>query len=452
MARARYGDFVAERLAAAGRSEWRVSSRGAWTYVTPDVPQRDQGWKLHLSATLTSAHEVLSRTVPLLIEAEAPFKVASTSAELATLNSNHCPRPSSGKFITVYPLDDDHAVALMAALDRATTGLPGPAILSDRPYRPGGLVHYRYGAFRGRAYISNDGDLVPAITSPDGELVEDLRAAHFAPPEWARPPLPGSPGNPGEKAAKVLLDNRFVVREALRYANKGGVFRAIDGQDGKDVVVKQARAHVGGDERGLDARHLLANEAHVLELLQSTGVTPRLVAFFQQGGDGFLAEEALQGETLRAWNAAAWREEIPAAKDVIGIAQKVTAVLTVVHQHAVAIRDFTPNNLIVQPDGELRLIDLELAVPLSGVDEYHSDNDPGHRSLTPAYGSPEQEAGLPPCLSDDSFALGAVLCFLFTGEDPFIDPDSPLARSLHPVAAWLGSQPRADWCPNVSIV
>jgi hypothetical protein len=447
MARARYGDFVAERLAAARRSEWRVSSRGAWTYATPDVQQRDQGWKLHLSATLASAHEVLSRTVPLLIEADAPFKVASTAVELATLNSNHCPRPSSGKFITVYPKDDDQAVALMASLDRATTGLPGPAILSDRPYRPGGLVHYRYGAFRGRAYVSNDGDLVPAIIGPDGDLVEDRRAAHFAPPDWARPPLPGPLDQRREKPAEVLLDNRFVVREALRYANKGGVFRATDGQKGTDVIVKQARAHVGGDERGLDARHLLANEARVLELLQPTGITPRLVAFFQQGGDSFLAEEALPGKTMRAWNTATWTDEVPAAKEIAAIARKVASVLSVVHQHEVAVRDLTPNNLIVQPDGELRLIDLELAVPLSGVDEYHSHSDPGLRSLTPAYGSPEQASGLPPSLGDDSFALGAILCFLFTGEDPFIDPDSPVARAPQPIAAWLRSQPRAELVP-----
>ena len=134
--RARYGDFVESQLTASGRCQWRVSRQGAWTYAMPEVQPRDQGWKLHLSATLASADEVLRRAVPVLIEAKAPFKVASTAADLASLNSNHCPRPSSGKFITVYPSDDDQAVALMASLDRATAGLPGressPTVLIAR--------------------------------------------------------------------------------------------------------------------------------------------------------------------------------------------------------------------------------------------------------------------------------------------------------------------------------
>jgi hypothetical protein len=447
IATARYAEFVAEQLAAAGRCEWRVSRRDAWTYVTPDVPSRDQGWKLHVSATLGSAQEVLRRAVPLLIEAGTPFKVASTAADLASLNSNHCPRPSSGKFITVYPRNDDQAVALMASLDRVTEGLPGPVILSDRPYRPGGLVHYRYGAFRGRTYISNDGDLVHAIVGPDGDLVEDRRTAHFAPPEWAPLPFPENPRNPEQKPAEVLLDDRFLVRRAVRYANKGGVFRATDKRTGEEVVVKQARAHVGGDERGLDAGHLLANEAHMLERLQPSGITPRLVAFFQQGGDSFLAEEAVDGVSLRAWNAARWEADVPATSEILVVARRVAEALAFVHRHDTVVRDFTPNNLIVQPDGHIRLIDLELAVALTSADGYRPLDDPGHRRLTPAYGAPEQATGLAPTVSADNFALGAILCFLFTGEDPYIDPDSPMAGAADPVAAWLSTQPRARLVP-----
>ncbi len=48
-----------------------------------------------------------------------------------------------------------------AELDRVTAGLAGQTILSDRPYRKGSLVHYRYGAFGGRIELSNDGEYVP---------------------------------------------------------------------------------------------------------------------------------------------------------------------------------------------------------------------------------------------------------------------------------------------------
>ena len=160
--------------------------------------------------------------------------------------------------------------------------------------------------------------------------------------------------------------------------------------DGKKVVIKQARAHVGGDERGLDARHLLANEAHVLGQLGPTGITPRLVAFFEQGGDSFLAEEALRGETLRTWNAARWADEVPRLASASQWPQKWPMRWQSSTSQGPIVRDFTPNNLIIQADGQIRLIDLELAVAPGTLDGYRSDRDPGNRSLTPAYGGPNR--------------------------------------------------------------
>ena len=111
-----------------------------------------------------------------------------------------------------------------------------------------------------------------------------------------------------------------------------------------------------GETSGLDAWHLLANEAHILERLQPTGITPRLMAFFQQEGDSFLAEEAVDGVTLRAWNAARWEADVPAAAEILAVARKVADALAIVHRSETVVRDFTPNNLIVQPDGHIRLI------------------------------------------------------------------------------------------------
>jgi hypothetical protein len=59
-----YGDFVAKHVADAGCDRWRVRRGETWTYATPDAPERDQGWKIHLSATVANAEEVLRRAVP----------------------------------------------------------------------------------------------------------------------------------------------------------------------------------------------------------------------------------------------------------------------------------------------------------------------------------------------------------------------------------------------------
>ena len=78
------------------------------------------------------------------------------------------------------------------------------------------------------------------------------------------------------------------------------------------------------------------------------------------------------------------------------MARKVADVLAIIHRSGTVVRDFTPNNLIIQPDGRVRLIDLELAVAPDVLDDYQAHHDPGLRSLTPAYGGPEQAAGLRP--------------------------------------------------------
>jgi hypothetical protein len=130
------GDTSAvERQAVAG---WRVRVDTPWTYLTPDGwAARAQGWKLHVSATPLSAPVVLARAAEVLGSHRCSFKFASTLDELRRLLSRQTHRGSVGKFITVYPPDDQAAVAIAEDLHTATYGLPGPPVLSDRVYRPG---------------------------------------------------------------------------------------------------------------------------------------------------------------------------------------------------------------------------------------------------------------------------------------------------------------------------
>src|SRR5262249_60944385 len=108
-------------------------------------------------------------------------------------------------------------------LARATGGRPGPEILSDRRYRPGSVVHYRYGGFTDRAVLADDGCYRRVLVGPDGEVVEDRREAWFAPPSWAVPVLSDARSMPTASGpAGVLVGDRFVVRQAIRHASHGG--------------------------------------------------------------------------------------------------------------------------------------------------------------------------------------------------------------------------------------
>ena len=104
-------------------------------------PWPDQGWKLHVSATALSAVEVLEAALDVLLADGARFKVLNSIKLLNALNSGLFGISQIGKFVTVYPSDDSHAVRLAVDLDAVTRGRRGPRVPTDRALRPGSLVH-----------------------------------------------------------------------------------------------------------------------------------------------------------------------------------------------------------------------------------------------------------------------------------------------------------------------
>jgi hypothetical protein len=411
----------ARSLLEAGDPPWSWHVEGPWAYAGPPGARLpDQGWKLHVAATEASALAVLRATVPVLVAEGAPFKFAATQAYVRVLNSAAASRASGGKFLTVYPLDDDQAVRVAEACHRATAGLPGPAILSDRPYRPGSLVHYRYGGFRDQHAIDADGMVVHLIRTPGGDLVPDERRAAYQPPPWASDPFgdpepastaPGAVGAPGRP---ILLHHRYLVRAALRHANKGGTYLADDQRTGVPVVVKEGRPHVAGSASGEDARDRVRHEARMLERVAGLGRAPRLIEVFEQGGHVFLVEEHVPAPSLRDVVADGFDPPgtgLPPT-EVASIAALLAGTMAAFHGAGVVLRDFNPNNILVGPGGDLVLVDLELAHPV--------DEAPMLRAGTPGYASPEQLRGEPAGLADDYWSLGATIAHVATGADPYL--------------------------------
>ena len=169
-------------------------SDGDWSYSRPvseDDPE--QGWKLHVSATILSAAEIFAQAEPILRRNNALFKVPCRLELLRSLNSGLADFSQSGKFLTVYPRSTDEAVKLARELHRATRGLAGPRIPFDAQYRKGSLVHYRYGAFRRPA-----GGPSGFIRATGGRRYRDKRAPGRAVPHWLEDPFQKPPAQKSE--------------------------------------------------------------------------------------------------------------------------------------------------------------------------------------------------------------------------------------------------------------
>lgn len=451
----------------AGRGGWRLVSREPWWLAIPPGHQRrEQGWKLHLSATVVDAPAVLRAAARVLTADPCAFKFAATERTVRFVGGRGADRASAGKFLTAYPDDDDHFRRLAEGLHAATHGLCGPAILTDRQYRPDSVVYYRFGGFTDRAELDNDGMYRRILTSPDGSPVDDRREARFAPPPWAVPPLPANP-RPAQAAAPrstpageagqagqpdqamragtperadnarpavraVLLGGRYLVRQAIRHSTKGGVFLAEPmpagpvavapaepgRAPGEQVVVKQARPHTECDTSGQDSRDLLRNEARMLDLLAPRGLAPARLSLFEQNDQLFLVERRLDGQPLRQWvEARTAGAATPSRYDAVVMARRLVALLDRVHRAGVVLRDLSPTNVVVDPAGQPRVVDLELAAVVGTV---------GRRGGTPGYQAPEQSGDdrehTRAEISEDLFSLGALFFLLATGADPIL-PD-----------------------------
>jgi serine/threonine protein kinase len=377
-----------------------------------------QGWKLHVSANVVSAVDVLRRALPVLLNARVEFKVAATPELLLALNLGSLGDGQVGKFITVYPDDDAEAVRIATALDQATTGLAGPAVPSDRPLRPGSLVHYRYGGFAGQRYVQDRlGQVRPALSAPDGTLVPDLRLTKFAFPYWATSPFVPAATPAARTTRNLIIAGRYLTVAILYRSVRSSVRRVVDSESPAPLVAKQARRGSAVDWNGLDACDRLRHEAGILARLTPDPHFPRSVELVEQNEDVFLVMEDLGDLTLERYVAEqrGQSKPLPDAR-IVAWGRELAAAVGSMHARGLAYADLKSPNVMITPSGDLKLIDFELACSLD-------DGEGRQVEGTAGYLSPQRVAGAPPAVADDVFGLGALLYFMATGAEPSMAPN-----------------------------
>jgi hypothetical protein len=401
---------------------WRIrpqyDQEERWTYVEHcDFQIPKQGWKLHLSATCLDAERVLEAILPVLFAEPLAFKLTSTLSVLEWLNTGSGGLSQMGKFVTVYPGSDQQAVALAATLHKATAdrGLRGVRVPSDRPLMPDSLVHYRFGAFRSQWIRTPIGEWQPAVCDPTGELVPDNRTTVYSVPSWVTDPFVAAGIAVAPAPAAQVLAGRYVLVAMMHYSPRGTLHLALDTQSAMTCVVKTARPHAALDRSGRDTRDRLAHEAHMLRVLDPVPAIPRLIDFAQD--QPFLVMEDLAGETLEHWASRQRADRSLPAEKVLGIARQLVRILAAMHDRNVVYRDLKSSNIVLAPDGGVRLLDLELAHELgSGAIPFNGG--------TRGYMSPNQVANGRPAFGDDIYAFGAILYYLATGCEPSRAPDA----------------------------
>ncbi|MEU5399873.1 class III lanthionine synthetase LanKC [Streptomyces sp. NPDC005963] len=349
---------------------WERSRRGDWLSYSPRglrLPQ--QGWKIHISATLDNAESVLRRVLDYCVPRRLPVKFIPSPPLLLLRNAKYADRAGSGKFLTVYPHSEESFPEVCGELMELLDGEPGPYILSD--LRCGdGPVHVRYGAFAPRFCPGPDGRLVPAVADPTGTLVPDPRGPSLRIPDWVTPPAFLQPHI--EARTTVGMDQMpYEITGALHFSNGGGVYKARDPRTGENVVLKEARPHAGLAADGADAVARLERERTALEQLAGLDCVPQVRGTFEVGGHHFLALEHVPGTTLntvfaRRFPLSATQPGAEQLAEHAAWARKMHALVTdavhAVHERGVVISDLHMSNVMVSEDEEkVVLLDFEAA-------------------------------------------------------------------------------------------
>jgi tRNA A-37 threonylcarbamoyl transferase component Bud32 len=390
---------------------WTVAPGGVWTHVMPPGwSGLRQGWKLHLSATPVNAATVLANVARVLEDDPAAFKFASDRAMLYLMTSKNWPREGGGKFVTVYPADEDQFRRLAATLAEATAGLEGPYILSDRRVPGSRIVFYRYGEHQAAEGVDAWGQRVQHVISPKGERVSDRRQGYYRVPSWVDDPYGARSTRVLDSVGgKVTLRGRYEIHGALKFSNLGGVYRGQDLERGQPVVVRERRPYTGWIDDSTDGVALLEKEARILRLMDGTGWTPGFVDAFQVWEHHYLVMEEVRGMPLREYALSRYlgRRRIGSPRWLFTTFRRVVVdllrALDEFHRRGVILRDLTAGNVLVRPDRSLCIIDFEFAWERGGAQPYA----PGIH--TPGSASPQQMAGSPPVEADDYYALGAVV-------------------------------------------
>jgi serine/threonine protein kinase/Tol biopolymer transport system component len=268
-------------------------------------------------------------------------------------------------------------------------------------------------------------DLLDNACKDDPSLrreVESLIASHEQAQHLFELPAFEAGAGPLASDRAELVGRRIGDYKFLEQIGRGGmgeVYLAHDSRLGRRVALKLLPSRYTADEQRVRRFEQEARAASALN-------HPNILMIFEIGGvDGiqFIATEYVEGETLRQRMAGARMS----LSEALEVAIQVASALVAAHQAGIVHRDVKPENVMLRPDGYVKVLDFGLAklteqpaASDTGALTFGKvDTDPGTVMGTASYMSPEQARGQTVDSRTDIFSLGVVMYEMIAGRAPF---------------------------------
>ena len=209
-----------------------------------------------------------------------------------------------------------------------------------------------------------------------------------------------------------MLSGRYQVQDKIGTGGMATVYRGQDQVLGRTVAIKMMLPQYANDP-SFAAR--FKQEAQAAAALSS----PYIVSIYDWGKDGesyYIVMEYLRGTDLKS---GIRKHGALDSRKVAQIGSQIAQALSVAHRHDIIHRDIKPQNIMVQPDGNIKVMDFGIArAKNSSLTTDNSVLGTAH------YVSPEQSTGKPLGPTTDIYSLGIVMYEAATGRVPFVGDDA----------------------------
>ncbi|OPZ29669.1 MAG: Serine/threonine-protein kinase PknF [Lentisphaerae bacterium ADurb.BinA184] len=244
-------------------------------------------------------------------------------------------------------------------------------------------------------------------------------------PEATPQPTRRLPGVPRRGSPIGRLD-RYVLLRQLGAGGFGAVYRARDEVADIEVALKLLPSFVSQNPDELASvrenfklvaklRHPhIANVLHLHEVEYVDSVAESALGV--SPGDHLIVMDYVPGTTVLAWRRQFAKGRAP-VDEALAVAMQVAEGLDYAHSRRIVHRDIKPGNVMITPDGEVRILDFGLAAQIRA--SMSQITHTAEVSGTPAYMSPEQWAGRPQGPASDQYGLAVLFYEMVAGAVPF---------------------------------
>ncbi|SKB73145.1 serine/threonine protein kinase [Arthrobacter sp. 49Tsu3.1M3] len=216
----------------------------------------------------------------------------------------------------------------------------------------------------------------------------------------------------------ITLGGRFQLTTRIAIGGMGEVWKAKDLILGRIVAIKVLKEEYTGDPGFLQR---FRAEARHTALLNHVGIA-NVFDYGEEEGSAYLVMELVPGQPL---SSIIEHEQVLSPDRTLSMIAQTARALAVAHAQGLVHRDIKPGNLLITPDGRVKVTDFGIArladqVPLTQT---------GQVMGTAQYLAPEQATGQTATGASDIYSLGVIGYECLTGHRPF-SGESQIAIAL----------------------